>query len=211
MSDPINDNRSDKTADVRAAVIHPLIVRLTHWQNAGAMIIMIMSGWQIHNAYPTLPFLIPESLTLGSGLPGALRWHFAAMWLLVVNGAIYLSYGVISGRFYRKFLPIRPSDLFRDICAALGGRLKHDELAVYNSVQRLLYMGVIGAGILIVISGLAVWKPVQLQVLTTLLGDFDNARLIHFASMAAIVLFLMVHSAMALIVPASLRAMLGGR
>jgi thiosulfate reductase cytochrome b subunit len=192
-------------------LIHPLIVRATHWLNALATVVMIMSGWGIHNAYPTLPFQFPEIVTLGSGLAGALQWHFAAMWLLAINGAVYLSYGALSGRFRRKLLPIYPSDIIRDVRAALTGQLAHDDLSVYNAVQRLLYASVIGAGILIVISGLAIWKPVQFRILTTLLGDFDAARLIHFASMTAIVLFLAVHIVMALLVPSSLRSMILGR
>jgi len=192
-------------------VIHPLIVRATHWLNALATVVMIMSGWAIHNAYPTLPFRFPEIVTLGSGLAGALQWHFAAMWLLAINGAVYLSYGALSGRFRRKLLPIHPSGIIRDVRAALTGQLAHDDLSVYNAAQRLLYAGVIGAGILIVISGVAIWKPVQFRILTTLLGDFDAARLIHFASMTAIALFLAVHVVMALLVPSSLRAMILGR
>ena len=192
-------------------LIHPLIVRATHWLNALATVVMIMSGWAIHNAYPTLPFRFPEIVTLGSGLAGALQWHFAAMWLLAINGAVYLSYGALSGRFRRKLLPIHPSDIIRDVRAALTGQLAHDDLSVYNAAQRLLYASVIGAGILIVISGIAIWKPVQFRILTTLLGDFDAARLIHFASMTAIALFLAVHVVMALLVPSSLRAMILGR
>ena len=194
-----------------AEVVHPLIVRLTHLDNAGAMIVMLMSGWQIHNAYPTLPFSFPGMLTLGDGLAGGLRWHFAAMWVLVINGAIYLAHGVISGRFRRKLLPVRLAHVIRDVRLAFIGKLAHDDLAIYNAVQRLLYAGVIGVGTLIVISGLAIWKPVQFGFLTTLFGDFDNARLIHFAAMSAIVMFLAIHIVMATLVPKSLRAMLRGR
>ena len=194
-----------------ASAIHPLIVRITHWVNAVAMVIMIMSGWQIHNAYPTLPFEFPAVLTLGSDVPGGLQWHFAAMWVLAINGAIYVGYGIASGRFVRKLLPIRPSDIIRDIRAALTGRLAHANSSVYNAVQRLLYTGVIGAGILIVLTGVSIWKPVQIRILTTLFGDFDTARLIHFGAMSVIVLFLIVHVVMALLVPASLRAMIRGR
>ncbi|HKA71996.1 MAG TPA: cytochrome b/b6 domain-containing protein [Xanthobacteraceae bacterium] len=203
--------RFEASTRASATVVHPPIVRLTHWLNAVAMIVMIMSGWQIHNAYPTLPFGFPDVLTIGSGLAGALQWHFAAMWLLAANGAVYLSYGVLTGRFRRKLLPIHPSAVLRDIRLALAGKLGHQDLSTYNAVQRLLYAGVIGASILIVVSGIAIWKPVQLRPLTTLLGDFDNARLVHFAAMTAIVLFLVVHVVMAMLVPSSLRAMLRGR
>jgi thiosulfate reductase cytochrome b subunit len=211
MSVSINTVANATSGGRGLPTIHPLIVRITHWVNALAMTVMIMSGWQIHNAYPTLPFEFPDVLTLGSGLAGALQWHFAAMWFLAVNGAIYIVYGIASGRFARKLLPIRPSDIIRDARAALAGRLEHADLSVYNAVQRLLYAGVIVAGILIVLTGVAIWKPVQFRVLTTLFGDFDTARLIHFAAMSVIVLFLIVHVVMALLVPASLRAMIRGR
>ena len=191
--------------------IHPVIVRLTHWINAVAMAVMISSGWAIHNAYPTLPWQFPVWTTLGGSLIGGLRWHFAAMWVVMVNGLVYLAYGLSSGRLRRKLLPITPRAVVADLRAALAGRLSHDDISVYNAVQRLLYLGVIVAGILVVASGLSIWKPVQLRWLTTLFGDFDNARLIHFAAMSAIVGFIVVHAAMALLVPKTLRAMIRGR
>lgn len=191
--------------------IHPAIVRITHWTNAVAMLLMISSGWAIHNAYPTLPFLFPSALTLGDSLIGGLQWHFAAMWLVMANGLIYLVYGLASRRFYRKLLPISPVAVFADLRAALAGRLGHADLSHYNGVQRLLYLGVIVDGVLVVLSGLAIWKPVQLRLLVMLLGDFDAARLIHFGAMSIIVGFLAVHVAMALLVPRSLLAMVRGR
>ena len=191
--------------------IHPVIVRLTHWINAVAMAVMISSGWAIHNAYPTLPWQFPVWTTLGGSLIGGLRWHFAAMWVVMVNGLVYLAYGLSSGRLRRKLLPITPRAVVADLRAALAGRLSHDDISVYNAVQRLLYLGVIVAGIVVVASGLSIWKPVQLRWLTTLFGDFDNARLIHFAAMSAIVGFIVVHAAMALLVPKTLRAMIRGR
>ena len=195
----------------RRPLIHPLIVRLTHWINAGAMGMMISSGWAIHNAYPTLPFLFPSWITLGGSLIGGLRWHFAAMWLVMVNGLIYLAYGLLSGRLRRKLLPITPSAVVGDFRAALAGRLSHDDIAIYNAIQRLLYLGVILASVMVVASGLSIWKPVQLRWLVMLLGDFDNARLVHFAAMSAIVGFIIVHAAMTLLVPKTLRAMIRGR
>ncbi len=190
--------------------IHPLLVRISHWLNAAAMIVMILSGWGIHNSYPIAPFLFPERITLGGGLIGALQWHFAAMWVLVANGLIYVTYGVLSGRFARKLLPVSIRLALRDGFAALRGRLSHNDLSQYNGVQRLLYAGVLLLGVLIVLSGLAIWKPVQCQLLTLLLGGFDIARIVHFAAMSAIVLFTLVHVAMALIVPRSLLAMIRG-
>ena len=181
------------------AVIHPVWVRVTHWINVVAMVVMIGSGWEIY------------TITLGGWLAGALLWHFAAMWLLAVNGLIYLVLGILTGRFQRKLVPIRPRDVLSDAKAALTGKLNHDDLSVYNAVQKLLYLGVILAGIVIVLSGLAIWKPVQLQELTAVFGGYDAARYVHFFAMATIVGFLVVHVVMALLVPKSLRAMITGR
>jgi thiosulfate reductase cytochrome b subunit len=193
------------------AMIHPWWVRITHWINAVAMLVMIGSGWEIYNASPLFDFKFSKSITLGGWLAGALQWHFAAMWLLAVNGLVYLALGIISGRFRRKLLPIRPGDVIADTKSALTFRLRHDDLSVYNSIQRLLYLGVILASIVIVLSGLAIWKPIQLQELTALFGGYDAARYVHFFAMAAIVAFLVVHVLLAILVPKSLRAMVTGR
>lgn len=194
-----------------AAAIHPRWVRITHWINAVAVIVMIGSGWEIYNASPLFPFTFPKSITLGGWLAGALLWHFAAMWLLAINGLIYVALGFATGRFRRKLLPIRPAEVIADIKAALTFKLSHDDLAVYNSVQRLLYAGVILAGMVIVLSGLALWKPVQLQELAALFGGYEGARYVHFFAMASIVGFLVVHVVLAIVVPKSLRAMITGR
>jgi thiosulfate reductase cytochrome b subunit len=197
---------------VEAPLIHPRWVRVTHWVNVLAMFMMIGSGWQIYDASPLFRFIsFPPQLALGQWLAGALLWHFAAMWILMINGAVYVTLGITTGRFRRKLLPIRPADVVRDFLAALGGKLSHDDLSVYNAVQRLLYLGVILAGIVIVLSGLSIWKPVQFKYLTALFGGYDFARYVHFFAMASIVGFLTVHVALALIVPKSLRAMIVGR
>jgi thiosulfate reductase cytochrome b subunit len=195
----------------REAVIHPLYIRTTHWVNALAVLILIGSGWQIYNASPLFGFTFPASITLGGWLAGGLLWHFAAMWLLIANGLVYVVLGLATGRFRRKLLPIRPAEVARDLGAALTGRLNRDDLARYNAVQKALYAGVLLAGIIIVASGFAIWKPVQLQELTALFGGYEGARLVHFFAMGAIVLFLLVHVVMAFLVPRSLRAMVRGR
>jgi len=191
--------------------VHPTYVRLTHWINVIAIFAMIGSGWEIYNASPLFPFVFPKGVTLGGWLAGALLWHFAAMWLLVANGLVYVILGLATGRFRRRLLPMRPADFIRDLRAALSGRLAHDDLSVYNAVQKALYIGVILAGILIVASGLSIWKPVQLRELTALFGGYDTARFVHFFTMAAIVVFLAIHVAMVLIVPKTLRAMIRSR
>jgi thiosulfate reductase cytochrome b subunit len=199
------------TATATDVAIHPIWVRVCHWINALAILVMIGSGWQIYNASPLFNFQFPKAITLGGWLAGALLWHFAAMWVLVINGLVYLTLGLITGRFRRKLLPIAPSQVVADVKAALTFRLSHDDLAHYNAVQKLLYTGVILCGILVVLSGLSIWKPVQFQELTALFGGYDFARYVHFVAMAAIVGFLVVHIALALLVPKSLRAMITGR
>ena len=201
----------EHAASTKAKVIQPAWVRALHWTNAFAMVLMIMSGWQIYNASPLFDFRFASSITLGGWLGGALLWHFAAMWLLMVNGLIYLTVGLATGRFRKKLLPITPEGVISDTKAALTGKLSHDDLTKYNQVQKLLYAGIIIIGILIVLSGLAIWKPVQLQYLTALFGGYNVARYVHFFCMAAIVAFMVIHVALALLVPKSLRAMIIGR
>ena len=191
--------------------IHPRWVRICHWVNALAILVMIGSGWQIYNASPLFDFVFPRQIALGNWLAGALLWHFAAMWVLVINGIVYVTLGIASGRFRRKLLPIRPSEVAADLKAALTFKLPHDDLSHYNAVQKLRYTSVILAGVVIVLSGLSIWKPIQFQEMTALFGGYDAARYVHFFAMAAIVGFLVVHVALALIVPKSLRAMIIGR
>ncbi len=199
------------TSTAATKVIQPVWVRTMHWVNAVAVILMIMSGWQIYNASPLFNFTFSHSITLGGWLAGALLWHFAAMWLLIVNGLAYLVLGFATRRFKRKLLPITPGGVISDARAALTGKLSHDDLTKYNQVQKLLYAGIIVVGVLIVLSGLSIWKPVQLQWLTALFGGYDVARYVHFICMSAIVAFLAIHVALAVLVPKSLRAMIIGR
>jgi thiosulfate reductase cytochrome b subunit len=202
---------SDQPAVARTKVIQPAWVRIVHWINAVAMILMITSGWQIYNASPLFDFRFSSSITLGGWLGGALLWHFAAMWLLMVNGLVYLALGFATGRFAKKLLPISSAGVIADTKAALTGKLSHDDLTRYNYVQKLLYAGIIVVGVVVVLSGLSIWKPVQLQYLTSLFGGYDVARYVHFICMASIVAFLVIHVALALLVPKSLRAMIIGR
>ncbi len=200
------------SADDRPApVVHPRWVRITHWINALATLVMVGSGWQIYNASPLFGFTFPPSMTLGGWLAGALLWHFAAMWVLAINGIVYVALGFISGRFRRKLYPIRPGEVVADLKAALTFKLSYADLTVYNAVQKAIYVGVLLAGVVIVLSGLALWKPIQLQELTALFGGYEAARYVHFFAMAAIAAFVVLHVVMALIVPRSLRAMITGR
>ena len=191
--------------------IHPAWVRICHWINALAILIMVGSGWQIYDASPLFGFEFPSSIALGNWLGGALLWHFAAMWLLVINGLVYVTLGLVTGRFRRKLLPIYPSQLIADVKAALTFKLSHQDLSHYNAIQKVLYAGIIFTGVVIVASGLSIWKPVQFQEVTAFFGGYNTARYVHFAAMTAIVCFLVVHVSLALIVPKSLRAMIIGR
>ena len=205
---PFSDQQS---APAKAMVIQPAWVRIVHWINAVAMVLMIMSGWQIYNASPLFNFTFSPMVTLGGWLGGGLMWHFAAMWLLVANGLVYLVTGLATGRFRKKLLPISATGVIDDGKAALTGKLSHDDLTIYNNVQKLLYAGIIVVGMLVVLSGLAIWKPVQFQYLTALFGGYDFARYVHFAMMALICGFLVIHVTLSLLVPKSLRAMIIGR
>ena len=197
--------------DAQTAKIHPLPVRITHWINALAILVMVLSGWRIYNASPLFGFSFPDSWTLGGWLAGALQWHFAAMWLLALNGMIYLAYGIFSGHLRRRMFPITPGAMLRDLRDALRGRLAHDDLSVYNAAQKAAYLGAILLAVGLILSGLAIWKPVQLYWLASLMGDYEGARLVHFICMTGIVLFALVHVAMVVLVPKTFLTMITGR
>ena len=196
---------------MQSVLIHPLVVRITHWLNVLAVLIMITSGWQIYNASPLFGFAFPPQVTLGGWLAGALQWHFAGMWLLALNGLVYLIYGIGSGHFRRKLLPISPRAVLHDVREALRGRLAHDDLSVYNAAQRSAYLALIVALVVMVLSGLAIWKPVQLHWLAALMGDYEGARYVHFFAMAAIAFIVVVHVAMVILVPRTFPTMFTGR
>jgi len=216
---------STQTEPARGQLIpvHSRFVRVTHWLNAIAIIVMIGSGWRIYDNVPIFHWLtFPEWATLGGdpeityklnkdvGFSNALLWHFAFMWLFFVNGAVALSVGLSSGRLRRKWLPISVKELLYDVREALSFKLAHDDIAIYNAVQKLLYIGVALAMILMLASGLAIWKPVQFGWLTWLCYDFQGARLVHFLGMSAIALFLLLHVTLAVLVPQTLVAMTTG-
>jgi len=192
-------------------LIHPLWLRITHWLNALAVVIMTMSGWRIYNATGFLGFAIPADITLGGWLGGAIQWHFAAMWLLVGNGLVYLGYNVFSGRLWNKFFPLSPRAFISDLLAALKGRLSHADSGNYNAVQRAAYLLVIADLVVLVLSGLVLWKSVQFQMLRELMGGYEGARRVHFLAMSVLVAFVAIHLVMVALVPRTLLAMLRGR
>ena len=195
----------------RPRPIHPVWMRITHWLNALAVLVLVTSGWRIYNAAPFFPFDIPAAITLGGWLGGALQWHFAAMWLLAANGGVYLALNIASGRLFRKFFPLSVRGILHDALDALRGKLSHADPRHYNSVQRIAYLFVMLDIVLLVLSGLVLWKSVQFGLLRDLLGGYEFARRIHFFAMAALVAFVAVHLVMVALVPRTLLTMLSGR
>ncbi len=193
------------------SLIHPVWLRVTHWLNAIAVLLLVMSGWRIYDAAPFFDFVIPKNLTLGGWLGGAIQWHFAAMWLLVCNGLVYLACNALSGRLLHKFFPLSPRALVADLVSALTGRLSHADPSQYNAVQRLAYLFVIADAVLLVLSGLVLWKSVQFPILRELLGGYEATRRVHFFAMSALVAFVGVHLVMVALVPRTLLAMIRGR
>ncbi|MHB8534161.1 MAG: cytochrome b/b6 domain-containing protein [Sulfuricaulis sp.] len=201
---------SDTAPQSPRAAIHPLTVRIGHWINAFAIVIMILSGWRIYNASPLFRFEFPDGLTLGGWLAGALQWHFAAMWLLAINGVVYVLYGIFSGHYRRSFFPLSPRVIVREFANTWRGRLSH-QLGSYNAIQKLAYLIVILLGVVLVLSGLSMWKPVQFQGLAALMGGYDGARLVHFFAMAGVVGFFVIHVTLVILVPRTLLPMFTGR
>ncbi|MDB5731514.1 MAG: Thiosulfate reductase cytochrome b subunit [Variovorax sp.] len=194
----------------RNAPVHPAWMRITHWLNAVAVLVLVASGWRIYDASPLFGFTFPASVTLGGWLGGALQWHFAAIWVLAVNGLVYLAMNLASGRLFSKFFPLSPAGIWRDALAALHGKLSHADPRRYNHVQRFAYLFVMFDLVLLVLSGLVLWKSVQFPLLRELLGGYEFARRIHFFAMAALVAFVAVHLVMVALVPRTLWTMLGG-
>lgn len=194
------------------ATIQPAWVRITHWVNALAVVLMVTSGWQIYNASPIFRAIqFPPAITLGGWLGGALLWHFAVMWVLVANFLIYIGVNIASGRLRKKLLPVSPRSLVTDLLVALRGKLGHQDLSRYNAVQKFAYLVVIVDIALLIVSGLAVWKSVQFPLLRTLMGGYDNARVVHFVAMSVLVAFFVLHVVMVALVPRSLLLMIRGR
>ena len=192
-------------------IIHPGWLRAMHWLNALAVVVLMMSGWRIYDATAFLGFAIPKSITLGGWLGGAIQWHFAAMWILGVNGLLYFAFNLATGRLRRKFFPLSPRALLADVLAAFKGQLTHVDPQHYNMVQRLAYLFVMLDSVLLVLSGLVLWKSVQFPLLRELLFGYEGARRIHFFAMAALAAFVAVHLVMVALVPRTLVYMVRGR
>lgn len=192
-------------------LVHPFWVRLTHWLNALAVLVMVFSGWRIYNASPLLDWVFPKAATLGGWLGGALQWHFAAMWLLGLNGLVYLGLNLATGRVWQRFWPLSARAVLRDAWSAVRGRLRHDVDANYNAVQKFAYLFAMVDLVVLVLSGMVLWKSIQFPLLRELMGGYGGARFVHFAGMALLLAFVFVHLGMVALVPRTLRTMLRGR
>jgi thiosulfate reductase cytochrome b subunit len=192
--------------------IQPAWVRIAHWLNALAAVLMMLSGWRIYDASPVFEgFRIPTGITLGGWLGGALQWHFAAMWLLFFNALFYLAMNLATGRLRAKFFPLSPRAILHDLGEALRGHLSHVDPSRYNAVQKFAYLFVMLDIAVLIISGLAIWKSVQFPLLRDLMGGYDRARVVHFCAMALLAGFIVVHLTMVALVPRSLLTMIRGR
>jgi len=201
---------------------HHLILRIAHWAQALAVLVMIGSGWRIYNQEPIFPFRFPVALTLGGeikhtlsrsndpGMANAVAWHFAGMWLLLAAFLLFIGYGILTGHFRRHYFPVGAKSFWNDFIAAATFKLPHT-LGVYNAVQKVFYIGALCAVLVMLVSGLAIWKPVQFSWITALLGGFQGARIVHFLFMAVIAGFVAVHLALVALVPKTLQSMVLGR
>lgn len=201
---------------------HSVAIRITHWLMALAIVILILSGWRIYNASPIFGFTFPEDYTLGGdveqalalhndpGVASAIAWHFAAMWLLALSYLGFMLWNLFSGHFRRDFLPVGPVSFWRDFSAAARFKLTH-RLGEYNAVQRAAYWGVLAAVMMMLLSGIAIWKPVQTYPLETIFGGFQGARIVHFVFMALIASFIVIHVALVVLVPKTFLAMTLGK
>ena len=205
----------------------PWPIRVTHWTAVVAIVAMAGSGLQIWAAYPNLgprgaqyawfplqgsmPF---SALRLGQWLAGARHLHFAFAWLFLANALAYLGYLALSGEWRRRLFEPR-----RDAGNAVATALHYlrirpapDPSGLYNGLQRLAYTVAIALGLILLLSGLAIWKPLQLSWLASLFGGYDGARAIHFLGLFALAAFAVAHVVMVAAHPRSFAAMItGGR
>lgn len=219
------ETHADSAEPPNVVLRHHWIVRVTHWVNAAAIVVMVGSGLRIFNAYPRFarrgetfccyPFEgtpIPADLTFGGWLAGARQWHFAMMWVLFLNGLLYVAFIYLHGE-WRDLAPRRGDvrDAWEMVKFYLFARPDHPRQGKHNALQKTTYFALPWLALAAVITGLAIWKPVQLSWLTAALGGFVWARYWHFVVMVLIVVLSIVHVVMVFAVdPFSLRSMITG-
>lgn len=192
----------------------PLLIRITHWVNVPVLVIMAMSGLEILLAYPFFGprgaeygwvplagWMPPEWMRAGGWLAGARHLHFAFAWALVINAALYLGYLAVSGEWRRRlFWPPRDTrPAVQQLLFYLRVRKQAPAKNLYNGLQRSAYTGALVLAVLEVLSGLAMWKPVQLHRLTWLMGGYDGARVIHFLALLGLIGFVITHVVMVIL------------
>jgi Ni/Fe-hydrogenase b-type cytochrome subunit len=211
---------------VAEAKRHHWIVRLTHWVNAVALTLMVGSGLRIFNAYPAFArrgesfccwpwegHRAPGWSTFGGWLAGARNWHFAMMWVLALNGMVYLAFIWLHGE-WRDLTPRRGDarDALEMVKFYLFVRKTHPHQGKHNALQKIVYFALPWLGVLAVLTGVALWKPVQLAPLTNLFGGYVWVRYWHFVVMLTLVLLAAGHVFMVFAVdPGSLVSMFTGR
>ena len=180
---------------------HPFVIRATHWLNFAALVIMVSSGMRIFNASPLFNFHFPHWITLGGWLGGARMWHFAAMWLFVLNGIVFVTYNIISkhGRETTIFRPRDFGGLLPMIKYYLRISKTHPEVEKYNALQKLAYTSTPFLGLGITLSGLAMYMPVTFQEVAFVFGGYDLARWFHFIFMSLLIFFFLGHLTMVII------------
>jgi Ni/Fe-hydrogenase b-type cytochrome subunit len=200
---------SVKRGELTQAVYeHPWPVRFSHWVNAIALFVMVGSGLQIFRAFPSFGAKIPEkdllnwpkAFAIGGWLGGALQWHLTFMWIYIATGLFYLGYQIF-GRRYRQVLFVS-SDV-----KGVWPMARHyfffgpkpAETQTYNPLQKMAYTSAIGLGVISVLTGLAIWKPVQFSGLAWLMGGFHRARVWHFLVMWALAFFVIGHLIMVVV------------
>jgi thiosulfate reductase cytochrome b subunit len=203
----------------------PAAIRLAHWLNIPLLLIMAGSGLQILFAYPYLgprgalykwyPLQgssPPAWMRFGGWLAGARHWHFAIAWFLILNGAIYLIYQVASGEWRRRtFLPLRDTaGALQMFAYYLRLRKTPPPEDFYNGLQRLAYTSAILFGMVVVLSGLAIYKPVQLWWLTAMFGSYDAARVVHLSCLVLLALFTLMHLVLVALHPRTVITMVTG-
>ena len=205
-----HDIQSNPQHNIIIKHVRPGLLRMSHWLNAILILAMLLSGFGIYNGSPYFHFQFPEFLIIGSTVVESAQWHLALMWIFVTASLAYLIFGIFSGHFRRHFIWASRARLYADIKKALTFKLKYQPHS-YNAIQRIAYSVVCILIVVLVLSGLALWQPVQFQVLTLLMGDYENTRTIHFVATSLLVSFMLIHLSMALAFPRAIWAMITGK
>ena len=216
---------TDKDERWKGRRAQPWLIRLTHWLNVPLLLLMAGSGLQIFAAYPALGprgalygwypwdgLPPPTWAQFGGWLAGGRHWHFALGWFLALNGIVYLSYMAARGEWRRRsFRPHRDTrNALLMLVYYLRLRRAAPPIDFYNGLQRLAYSSIMVIALAEVLSGLAIYKPVQLWWLGRLFGGYDGARAVHLIGLGLLALFTAMHLVMVALHPRAILTMLTG-